>query len=1025
MTHPWREIFEAADRAFELEPDEQRAFIDRYVLEQPEIGIELKAIIDNAGASSMLETPASMFAAPLLREDADARGVGGDDAGSGATFGPYRVLSEVGWGGMGTVYLAERADDQYKKRVALKVMPRWTGGDHRRVQRFVEERQILATLDHPGIARLLDGGVTESGLPWFAMEYIDGRPIDKYCDATRLAVKERLKLFCDVCSAVQYAHRNLVVHRDLKPSNILVSADGRVALLDFGIARLLAQDPPSANVAKTTVDRMMTPLYASPEQIRGEPASTVADVYALGVLLYVLLTGRAPYRLSSFEAYDVARAVLEQDPLRPSAAVLRPDNESATEGAIANDHVTARASAERNLAKRLRGDLDAIVLRAMSKEPGRRYQTVEQLGADIHRYLNGLPVLAQPDSRTYTAGKFVRRHRLAVAAATTVALLVLGFATVMTVQRSRIRAQSQRISVERDRAEQVAQLLLKSFQSVTAGDSGITARNVLDSATSRVENQLSGHPEQRARLMLAMARAYHRLGIYDRAASLARVSLDLRRRFKPRPDLDIAESLDLLGGVMLAQNNVPAAERSYREALALRRVFPGASDAGVARSLVGLSSVLRRRGLYAEAERAAREAVVIDADRADGASDLARSTISLAHVMTEQGRHLEASRLGRSVLSILRGTHREDDPEVATAIFDLAGFLHGAGQHREADSLIRYGLELQRRLIATALVRGTAFRSSVPVGDRSLEITSAVDSAFLGQPAAPGPAASAVVATSPQLAFVSDRDGPDPVGDRGNQEIYVMSVDGTNQRRLTHYKGADSHPVFSPDGRQIAFTTQRAGGPEIFIMNANGTEQRRLTNLVPAGLGAVTPTWSPDGKRIAFQTRMKRNDIHIINVDGTALRRITDDPVGAMRPAWSPDGKRIAFTSRRHGQPEIYLIDVNGTNEVRLTFNEVRDARPAWSPDGRRIAFDSERHGNTEIYVMMSDGSEPLRLTTHPEEDSHPSWSPDGKRIVFQRRILGHTQVHTMNVDGSDVRRLTELSPVAFSGFPSWNPARQ
>ncbi|MDP9178706.1 MAG: serine/threonine-protein kinase, partial [Gemmatimonadota bacterium] len=594
LVERWREVFDTADSALELEPAERQAFLDQCLENHPSIGAEVKALIEAAAAASTLETPAAEFAAPFLQGVASIDEPDGDGDRSDAVsmFGPYRVRREIGSGGMGAVYLAERSDDQYRKEVALKVLPRWSGGDRRRLQRFLEERQILATLDHPGIARLLDGGVTVDGQPWFAMEYIDGRPIDKYCDDLRLSVEERLKLFCDVCSAVQYAHRNLVVHRDLKPSNILVSADGRVALLDFGIAKLLAEDPTTANAAKTVGDRLMTPLYASPEQIRGEPASTSADVYALGVLLHVLLTGGRPYRLSTFESYEVARAVLEQEPERPSVSAAR---ESEPVGVRAGERSAAARALSRGgtsvkLVRRLRGDLDAMVLKAMAKDPSRRYATVEQLETDVRRHLTGLPVLAQPESRSYLTRKFIRRHRTGVAMASAAALLVVGFAAVMTVQRSSIRAQAERIALERDRAEQVGAIFLNIFRTVAPGDRGIAARDILDSASARIDQQMIEHPEQRARLMFEMAQPYHRLELHDRARSLLETSLALRRNLQPKPDLEIAETLDQLGAVLLAQANVVGADEAYGEALALRRRELGTRHADVARTLVGLSA---------------------------------------------------------------------------------------------------------------------------------------------------------------------------------------------------------------------------------------------------------------------------------------------------------------------------------------------------------------------------------------------------------------------------------------------------
>ena len=397
-----------------------------------------------------------------------------------------------------------------------------------------------------------------------------------------------------------------------------------------------------------------------------------------------------------------------------------------------------------------------------------------------------------------------------------------------------------------------------------------------------------------------------------------------------------------------------------------------------------------------------------------------------AMAVDRQGRHREAADLMRASLALRRRAHPEEHPAVAGAIFDLASVLSGAGDHASADSLIRYGLSVQRRLTTADLLRGMAGPPTLSVGPTANELTGSIQRAFTVESAPAAKVGTVRSGDSSRIVFATDRHGPDPVGDHGNPEIYIMNPDGSDQRRLTNEKSADNTPVLSPDGSRIAFASQRGGGGfDIFVMNADGTDQRRLTDFTKLGIGAVNPSWSPDGKRVLFRSRVKRLDIYVINLDGTGLVKLTDEPRGVVMPAWSPDGRKIAFGSLRHGEPEIYTMNADGSGHTRLTFNTSRDNRPAWSPDSRRIAFHSDRDGEMEIYVMNADGSEQRRLTTNPTEDGHPSWSPDGKRIVFHRRVLGHGTIFTMNADGSDVKRLTEISPVAFSGFPNWGRAKQ
>jgi non-specific serine/threonine protein kinase/serine/threonine-protein kinase len=401
-------------------------------------GVE-RLLLAHERAGDFIEAPAVELGAALDRPEppgpADRR------------IGPYRVLRQLGRGGMGTVYLAERADDAFTQRVAIKLVSR--GMDTEQVLvRFRAERQILASLDHPNIARLLDGGTTGDGLPYFAMEYIEGEPIDVYADAHRLSIADRIGLFLQVCGAVSYAHQHLIVHRDIKPVNILVTADGVPKLLDFGIAKVLQVDAEATATAAGM--RMLTPEYASPEQVEGRQATTVSDVYSLGVVLYELLTGRSPYRTRSRSPADIAEAVCTTEPARPSAAVSNGESSLAgrRRSGLADDRASATGlgSIDR-LRRALRGDLDTIVLTALRKEPARRYQSVEQLSTDLRRHRDGLPVRARPDTFRYRAGKFIRRNRGMVTAGALLGLTLLG-GTVATAWQAR-QARAAQVRAER------------------------------------------------------------------------------------------------------------------------------------------------------------------------------------------------------------------------------------------------------------------------------------------------------------------------------------------------------------------------------------------------------------------------------------------------------------------------------------------------------------------------------------------------------------------------------------------------
>src|SRR6202167_3218177 len=420
----------------------------------------------------------------------------------GDRIGPYRVLRTLGVGGMGEVYLAERADAEFDQQVAIKVVygGSLTRGVHSRLK---IERQILAQLDHPNIAHLMDGGSLPDGTTYIVMEYVDGIPIDAFCDSHRLDVAASLKLFQTVCAAVHHAHQNLIVHRDLKPSNILVTRSGAPKLLDFGIAKLLDDRQAGLHtVAVTHADiRVMTPDHASPEQVRGQAITTSSDVYVLGVLLYKLLSGTSPFVIPSARLTDIERAICERDPLPPSLAVKHAEPAAAL--AIAE----ARGTTVNRLSRTLSADLDNIVSMAMRKEPERRYGSSQHMAGDIQRYLDGLPVIARRDTLRYRSAKFVRRHWLPVAAGVSVFMLVVAFATTTYIQSVRIGAERDRAAEQRERAEQerirageISGFLVDLFKLSDPEENRgnqVTARELLDSSARRLQAGLQDQPATR------------------------------------------------------------------------------------------------------------------------------------------------------------------------------------------------------------------------------------------------------------------------------------------------------------------------------------------------------------------------------------------------------------------------------------------------------------------------------------------------------------------------------------------------
>jgi eukaryotic-like serine/threonine-protein kinase len=689
----WNEVRRLFVSALELSPGERDTFLERSCGGDDVLRRELRGLLD---AHEMLATrDAAVPGAP--NEIDAARALALLDA--GRTIGPYRIVREVGRGGMGTVYLAER-DDQFRKRVAIKVLSRaWES--HHTLRRFVEERQILASLEHPNIARLLDGGVAPDGVPYYVLEYVEGSAIDRYCDAHRLTIDERVALFERVCDAVQYAHRNLVIHRDLKPGNILVSEDGgQVKLLDFGIAKVLG-----SGVAESTLTRPgaapMTPEYASPEQILGGAVSTASDIYSLGVVLYRLLTGQHPYPQVAGGPNDVAHHVIAAEAERPSVSLGRPpvtERERRDAAPTITEIARTRNTTPERLRRRLAGDLDNIILRALRKEPERRYATVEQLVADLDRHRRGLPVYARPDTWGYRTQKFVRRHRVGVASAVIVTLLSVGFGIVTALQ-------SGRIARERDKAEQVAGFLTALFAISDPGMArgrAVTARELLDQGARRIDEELARQPAARAQMMDAMGRAYLGLGLYDEARRLLESALALRRSIDGPTHPDVAALLFQLAYLRRLEGEFELAATLYRESLAIRRQRLGNDHPDVIDGINGLAFLLRGTGDFVQAESLYRDALGRSRRTFRSPHVILGHTLNgLGASLFGQAKHAESEPYFREALAVYRAVHPEDHPDVDIALYNLATALHGEDRLQDAEPLYRDVLERSRRTLGS------------------------------------------------------------------------------------------------------------------------------------------------------------------------------------------------------------------------------------------------------------------------------------------------------------------------------------
>jgi eukaryotic-like serine/threonine-protein kinase len=665
----WEHIQVVVNNALEMTLEARAPFLERVCGIDTEIRRQIDNLIDSCEQTdSFLERAVEASVCEALTPS----------PAEGERVGAYQITGMIGRGGMGTVYCARRVDDHFQQNVAIKVLRGGIGQSPELEARFRAERQILARLTHANIARLLDGGITPSGLPYLVMEYIDGAAIDVFSDQTALSVSERVELFRHVCAAVQYAHQNLIVHRDIKPANIMVTNDGTPKLLDFGIAKLLSPDALDQTAPLTRpAERLMTPEYASPEQIRGDPVTTATDVYALGVLLYELISGTRPFRAANLTPTGLERLICETVPERPSAAA---------------------ASLGKARAEKIGADLDNIVLKALHKEAGRRYASAGELSEDLRRYLQGFPVLARPDSWRYRTSRFISRHRMATAAAALFAVTTtaLSIGLALEIHRARLEAAT---------ANRMSDFLVSLFEGFSPDrmqGRSANVRDILDRGAERIPAELAGQPLVEARLFNILGTTYRELGVFDRADALLNQAQTIRSRVLGPNSREAAESLLIRATIASDRGEFDRAGQFYEKVLTTFTNLDGPKSEKAIQAIEGLGEVRRMLGDLDGAKRRYLEVIALYTET-DGPTHVRTLSAKndLIAVLANQGDYSAAEVLARENLAAEKAALGPNHPNVPLTLNLLAFVLGRSARFAEAEATLREGLEILRKVYGT------------------------------------------------------------------------------------------------------------------------------------------------------------------------------------------------------------------------------------------------------------------------------------------------------------------------------------
>ncbi|TVR14975.1 MAG: serine/threonine protein kinase [Balneolaceae bacterium] len=681
----WKLLSDLYEEAYKLTPAEQVLFADENC-EDPAMKEELLSMLDvHDSSSNFFNSLTASVIRPAFEELSDLPPISG-------TVNNYRLIKKIGRGGMGSVYLAERSDDAFQSQAAVKILRRGLDTDDI-LQRFDSERQILAQLNHPNITHLIDGGVTCDGRPYFIMEYVEGKPIDMFCDEHKLTIEERLHLFFQICKALSYAHQNLVIHRDLKPGNIYVTNDGFVKLLDFGIAKLLDDNLHHARTLDNSGFRLMTPDFASPEQVSGKPMNTASDIYQLGLVLYRLLSGCKAYSFKNKTITQTEHVILNEQAIKPSYKLQK------VETARLNEISVKRSTSPKKLIQSLKGDLDTIITNALQKDSSQRYQSVVEFKEDIERHLKGLPIRARKQNYTYRSVKFLKRNQLPVATVTIFVAMLISFFIFynITITEQRNEAQSEAL-----KAAQITSFLVDLFEANDPTQSqgeNLTAWRLLQQGEERIK-LLEGQPDVQAQMFEVTGQIYRKLGQFERSEELLSNALYIRKDLFGEDHAETISVYNELGLLYSDLGNFEKADSLLRSSLALQAAKYTPDLSKLAETQFNLAYILRRIGNYDEAEVLYRESLEVR-NRIYGLKheSTVASMSSLGVTLLNKGLYSESEHIFREVLELRKELLGTIHPDLAMSMNNLGATLLTIGKFKEAEQLFSESLEMRKLLL--------------------------------------------------------------------------------------------------------------------------------------------------------------------------------------------------------------------------------------------------------------------------------------------------------------------------------------